>query len=216
LISSDVVYEYGKSDHLLVPAHVERVNANFRLLSDKALADLHAASFKDDDMIIMRSIDMRYRYQVHELNVPLLAESAEITNRDMENLYAHFDGLYEKSYGKGSGYAEAGREITTFRVTATGKLKKPNIKRHPVNGVGSESHKKGERKVYFEEYGDFVRTIIYDFDRMNPGTKIFGPAVIETPITTIVLNPTDSAVMDEFHNVRIVIGHGEPRYEHTN
>lgn len=207
LISSDVVYEYGKSEHLLVPADVERVNANFRLLSDKALADLRAANVKDSDVIIVRSIDMRYRYQVHELNVPLLIECAEITARDMENVYARFDGLYEKSYGTGSGYAEAGREITTFRLTAIGKLKKPNIKRYPVNRVNSDSHNKGERKVYFEEYGDFVQTPIYEFDRMNPGTEIYGPAIIETSITTIVVNPTDNAVMDEFRNVGIVIGH---------
>ena len=73
LISSDVVYEYGKSDHLVVPANVARVNQNFTAMVQQALNDLHAAGFADGDIKITRSVDIRYRYQVHELNVPFEA-----------------------------------------------------------------------------------------------------------------------------------------------
>ena len=34
-----------------------------------------------------------------------------------------------------------------------------------------------------------------------------GPAVIETPVTTVVVNPRDSAEIDGFRNVRILVGH---------
>ena len=37
LISSDVVYEYGKSDHVIVPADIKQVNENFSGLLQKAL-----------------------------------------------------------------------------------------------------------------------------------------------------------------------------------
>ena len=43
-----------------------------------------------------------------------------------------FDDAYEKAYGKGSGYREAGKEILTFRVTAVGLLNKPRIKEAPL------------------------------------------------------------------------------------
>jgi hypothetical protein len=36
--------------------------------------------------------------------------------------------------------------------------------------------------------------------------EIPGPAVIESDITTIVVNPRDRAVMDEFRSVRLLIG----------
>ena len=36
--------------------------------------------------------------------------------------------------------------------------------------------------------------------------SIAGPAVIETPVTTIVVNPKDRAEMDAFRNVVIHIG----------
>jgi N-methylhydantoinase A len=206
LISSDVVYEYGKSDHLLVPAPVDRIHANFAGLLERAYADLRAAGFDDRDIRILRSVDMRYRYQVHELNVPFPAGASEITEKDMESLYAHFDELYEKAYGAGSGYAEAGREILTFRVIAVGALRKPNIKEYPLEKISLDQARKGKRDVYFEEERDFVATSIYDFDRIKPGMEIPGPGIIETPVTTILVNPKDRAVMDGFRNVKILVG----------
>lgn len=205
LISSDVVYEYGKSDHVIVPADGNRINGNFSTLVQKAFEDLRSAGFNTENIRIMRSVDMRYRYQVHELNVPFPPGTSEVTEIDMEELYARFDDLYEKSYGKGSGYREAGKEILTFRLTAIGKLKKPNIKRDPIEKIGPDHAFKEKREVYFEEHGDFIPTGIYDFERMKPGMEILGPAVIETPVTTIVVNPKDRAEMDEFRSVRISV-----------
>ena len=49
-------------------------------------------------------------------------------------------------------------------------------------------------------------TAIYDYAGLRPGTEIRGPAIVETPITTIVINPKDSAAIDEFLNVRIYLG----------
>ena len=49
-------------------------------------------------------------------------------------------------------------------------------------------------------------TAIYDFDKFRPGNELAGPAIIETPVTTIVVNPKDHAFMDEFRNIRIDVG----------
>ena len=49
-------------------------------------------------------------------------------------------------------------------------------------------------------------TRIYDYNGLGPGAKIFGPAIIETPITTIVINPKDRATVDEYLNVKICLG----------
>jgi N-methylhydantoinase A len=206
LISSDVVYEYGKSDHLLIPADLGRLNANFSTLMRKALADLRRAGFTNGDIRIVRSLDMRYRYQVHEISVPFPVGVSEIGPKDVEALYSRFDEVYETSYGRGSGYREAGKEILTFRVSAVGVLKKPKIKSAPTrSGTDPENALKASRAVYFEETRDFVPTRIYDFARLVPGTALGGPAIVETPVTTIVVNPKDSATIDEFHNVRLFV-----------
>jgi N-methylhydantoinase A len=206
LISSDVVYEYGKSDHVVVPVNTARVNENFSALLERALSDLRAAGFAESDVLVNRSVDMRYRYQVHELNVPFSAGTPAIMVKAMEDLYALFDDLYEKAFGQGSGYREAGKEILTFRLTATGLLKKPDIKAERVQRSDGGHALKGQRDVYFEEERKFVSTRVYDFTKMQPGIEFDGPAIIETPVTTIVVNPNNRAAMDEYFNIRIHLG----------
>ena len=205
LISSDVVHEYGMSDHLQVPAEPGRVNENFGELIRKAEADLDAAGFGPEEMTITRSFDIRYRYQVHELNVPLAPGTAPLTEMDLERLYADFDKAYEKAYGRGSGYREAGKEILTLRVNATGLLERPRIKEAPARKSPADEALKPPREVFFEEAGAFAPTAIYDFQRMQPGMELSGPAVIETPVTTVVVNPRDRAEIDGFRNIRIYV-----------
>jgi hypothetical protein len=41
---------------------------------------------------------------------------------------------------------------------------------------------------------------------MDPGAELAGPAIIETPVTTVVVNPHDRAVMDQYRNIRIHLG----------
>ena len=148
---------------------------------------------------------MRYRYQVHEINVPIPPGEAPLTEEDLEAVYTRFDGLYEAAYGKGSAYRAAGREIVTLRVTGSGALPKPALRALEGGGEASAA-RKGTRPVYFEEFGDFAPTVLYDVARMRPGMVIAEPGVIETPITTILINPGDRAVMDELGNVRITVG----------
>jgi N-methylhydantoinase A len=205
LISSDVVYEYGKSDHLIVPVDLKRLNANFSALVSQAVVDLQAAGFKSEEIEIIRSVDARYRYQVHELNVPFPPGADEINAQEMEEIYASFDELYEKSYGQGSAYREAGKEIITFRVSGIGRLHKPEIERSEAGKPDPGRALKGKRDVYFEEHGKFVATHVFDFDRIESGAEIPGPAIIETPVTTIVVNSSDRATMDELRNVIISI-----------
>ncbi len=205
LIGSDVAYQFGKSCRLVLPAAVKDVNHYFSLLCAQARESLSAAGFREDDTVITRSADMCYRFQVHELNVPFPPGDSEITEKDMAELCCRFDELYEKSYGKGASYAAAGREVVTLRVNATGKVRKRSVSRD-LSGIGALAQaKKESRNVYFDEYKDFAITDIYDYEMMRPGNEIPGPAIIETPVTTIVVNPKSQASMDEFRNIVICL-----------
>jgi N-methylhydantoinase A len=114
--------------------------------------------------------------------------------------------MYEKAFGQGSGYREAGKEILTFRLTANGLLKKPDIKAEPLHSSDGARALKGKREVYFEEERKFVSTRVYDLTGMKPGAEFAGPAIIETPVTTVVVNPRDRASMDQYRNIRIHLG----------
>ena len=64
--------------------------------------------------------------------------------------------MYEKAFGHGSGYREAGKEILTFRLSVMGMLKKPDIKAEMTTKSDGTEALKGERDVYFEENRKFV------------------------------------------------------------
>jgi N-methylhydantoinase A len=129
-----------------------------------------------------------------------------ISESDMAASSELFDDMYEKAFGQGSGYREAGKEILTFRLAATGLLRKPDIKAEAVARSDGSLALNGEREVYFEENGKFTATRVYDFDRLRPGAEFVGPAIIETPVTTVVVNPSDRAAMDGYRNIRIFVG----------
>ena len=48
-----------------------------------------------------------------------------------------------------------------------------------------------------------VEADIFDFNKFRPGNRIVGPAVIHTPITTIVVQDAQHAHMDELRNIII-------------
>jgi N-methylhydantoinase A len=204
LISSDVVHEYGLSDHMEFPGDLTRINRNFEGLVRKALRDLHAAGFGKTEVAIQRSFDIRYRFQTHELNTPLLPGADPVTSASMEALDGLFDRLYEQSYGAGSGYKKAGKEIVSCRVRAVGTLPRPCLSKERSSNIGhADEALTGQRDVFFQEYGKHIPTPIYRLDSLRSGMRVSGPAVIESPITTIVVNPGDEATMDEFRNVRL-------------
>lgn len=51
-----------------------------------------------------------------------------------------------------------------------------------------------------------VESDIYDFTLLQTGNIIVGPAVIHTPITTIVVQDSQRALMDEYRNIVIELG----------
>jgi N-methylhydantoinase A len=206
VITSDVVFEYGQSDRSLFPTELARINGNFEKLISRGRKDLAAMRFVAEDIIMQRSIDLRYRYQAHELNVHFPVGSADITAADMAKIDAEFDKLYEQAYGPGSGYRDAGKEIVTYRVSASGIIGKPLIEKNECASTSADRALKGRRKVFFSDTEGYIDTPIYDFRLMRPGFEVAGPAVIESAVTTIVVNPGNRSRIDEYRNVRLFIG----------
>ena len=58
-------------------------------------------------------------------------------------------------------------------------------------------------RLDFDAAGALVESDIYDYERLTPGNEIAGPAVIHTPITTIVLQDKQTGHLDEYRNIVI-------------
>ena len=112
-----------------------------------------------------------------------------------------FERLYERKFGKGSAYREAGIEMTMFRLTASGLMKRPELPREDEGTADAVAARIGRRKIFVEAQGALVDADIYDFGRLSPGNRLTGPAVIHTPITTIAVQQGQTAHMDGYRNI---------------
>jgi N-methylhydantoinase A len=198
---SDVIHSYSASDRMVTPAPIDRVNGNFEKLEMRTMEDLIVDGFEDKDILIKRYVGMKYRRQVHELIIP--APLGKLSEDSLKQLVVDFETMYEKLYGQGAGFREAGIEIATFKVEGIGKLSKPVMAKHPLGPPDSSKAIKAKRDVFFRKLGRFKKIDIFDMGKLKPGNIIDGPAVVETPVTTIVIHPEQRAEVDPYQNVVI-------------
>ncbi|CAB4956510.1 unannotated protein [freshwater metagenome] len=205
LISADIVHEYSVVKTLPMPASLSEFPPLFEPMKEKALKALADEGFTGDKVILDWSVDLRYSRQVHEVTTPLKA-NLPLTDEGLERLSNDFETLYERKYGKGSAFREAGIEMTQFRLTARGLMSHPDMSPSPTSGEDSSKAVVGRREIFVEARSAMVESDIYDFTLLKTGNLILGPAVIHTPITTIVVQDKQRAVMDEYRNIVIELG----------
>jgi N-methylhydantoinase A len=88
-------------------------------------------------------------------------------------------------------------------VRGAGLVKTPEFRVQDVGSTDSSHAVVETREVWVHKAGEFQDVMGYDFGQLNPGNEIQGPAVIWTPITTVVLNPDQVAQVDEYKNLLI-------------
>ena len=205
LLSADIVHEYSVTKTLPVPSPAEEINALYAPMMDRARAQLAAEGFADDAVALDWSIDLRYGRQVHEVTTPV-AGGGPMDDDAVGRLAADFEALYERKFGKGSAYRAAGTEMTMFRLTARGMVERPRIETAALDGADPGAARIGTRDIFVEAEGGFAAADIYDFEGLAPGNVVAGPAVIHTPITTIVVQAGQSGRVDAYRNISIELG----------
>ena len=212
IMTSDVVHAYEQTEPMPVPADVDKCNALFEQLEKKAITDLTDEGFSKSNISLNRYVDMGYVRQVHEVKTPV--PPGKLTEEVLNSVYDDFEHLYEKLYGKGSAYREAGMKIVTFSVYGIGKIKKPSLTKYKTSDTNPHQAIKGNRKSFTKGdralgiiktgeavSGYFIDTDVYDFDKLFCGNAITGPAIIETPITTILVGSKQQAKVDDYKNI---------------
>ncbi|MFI9630911.1 hydantoinase/oxoprolinase family protein [Streptomyces sp. NPDC052042] len=156
-----------------------RIAAIFEKLEVEVLAKLAGDHVAEADIIINRSVDMRYRSQTHELIIPVTGNLADPDS--MRDLVLLFERTYEETYGKGSGFREAGIELTTFRVAGIGRTAKPAFRAFaPTTDAVPRS-----RRVFDVRAGEWLDAAVMDWEAMEPDRRLAGPVVVEHPTTTV-------------------------------
>ncbi len=139
------------------------------------------------EISVRRALDMRYGEQVYEVTVPI--DDVDLDAEDViEQTVARFHKRHEELYA----YSAAGQEvvIVNARVAVVGKL--PELRAEPLLPNSTEPLVPTMRRVYL---GGWIEVPVHKFDLLPPGMVIEGPAIVESPTTTVVIRAAERATV---------------------
>ncbi|HEY3989181.1 MAG TPA: hydantoinase/oxoprolinase family protein [Acidobacteriaceae bacterium] len=188
ILLADTVRDFSRT--VMLPGDaVGSLGEIFNELAERAAAEFAAEGLQG---AAHRSVDVRYRGQGYELNVPYEKDSP------MRAIEA-FHRLHQQRYG----FCDARRAVeivnVRLRIVAAGEPYAP-VQRALVPGDGSAACY-AERDVFFDER--FVRSPFYRRDALVPGDTVQGPAMITEYTSATLLPPGFVAHVDGFGNLVI-------------
>ena len=202
ILASDVVKDYSRTVLWRVAGKIPhaRLAQEFAALQKQAAKDFKQEAWQGRAHH-QASIDLRYRGQGYELNLPFT-----------RNLLADFQQEHQRRYG----YSHPTREVelVTLRLRATLKSASARVgtgtlasssrakPRDPIRAqLGPPSAPKAP--VLFE--GKKLTTTIHSREELTPGKKYFGPDIITEYSATTVIPPHKRFHLDHAANLIVTI-----------
>ncbi|MCG6122319.1 MAG: hydantoinase/oxoprolinase family protein [Microvirga sp.] len=178
----------------LMQAHVDE---GLRLLATAGVA------FAGEEIVF--ELDMAYLGQTHTVGVPLpvRVEAGKVAAVSRADIQAAFDAAYLRVYGR---LLPGGvTRVLNLRSAVIGKRPKFDLSTlAPEVGASIEAATRGKRRVYFA--GEWRETAIFERLKLPVGAEIPGPAILEQPDTTILIEPGVTGTVDRFGNVILAAG----------
>lgn len=173
----------------------KELEGRFLEMEKEAVKLLEQEGVKKEDMNLIRHIEMRYEGQWRSLDVvvgkPLfsLKESIERFHQEHERAYAFSsEDVKVEIYGLG--------------IEAIGTVPKPEFVQVTTGGSLSDALK-GKRNIFFKEVGGFIKTPVYNREKLPTNIEFYGPAIVEQLDSTIVVPPEFKAKVDPYRNIII-------------
>ena len=170
----------------------------------QALDELRLAGLGASDVDFERSLTLCYPGQTFDMPVPAVLTDGRLAEGDLERSIDAFHDLHQELHS----YAMRDEEpvVRGVRVQAVGRTPKPFRKGAAGSdrGAASGAAPVSRRPAWFGE--QFLDTPVYDGDRLGPGQRLEGPAIVEEQFTTIVLAPGHRAELDAAGNYVVELG----------
>lgn len=192
-ILSDVKYNYmaAMPMRLSPQADLSRVEQRFAQLEQEGLATLKAEGITANLIDFRRSVDMRYVGQVHECTVDI--GNSVVSAGTIDDIKAAFHRTHKQLFT----YDEPDSLIEIVNIEATVFGRTEWLNQTPLHKGGNASAAiKTRRPMIFGNNTPALDTPVYDGGLLGAGDVIDGPAVIQEPTTTIVVQPLWRARLD--------------------
>ena len=188
LLFADVTKDYSRT--LLVRAD----NAGWKLakgvfsdLEGRARRQMRAEGVGPDDLVIERSLDLRYAGQSYELTVPATPRFVERFHRLHAKRYGHADRDHDV-------------ELVNVRLRAIGREPRPPLPRATGMRRGdARDARLGLQTMIFG--GERCRGQVLDRARLTPGVRFRGPAIVVESSATTIVPPDFRAAVDRHGNL---------------
>jgi N-methylhydantoinase A len=180
---------------MLAPGAAPVVADAFAMLRGQAEAWFEAEAI--GERRVGRTVDMRYAGQNYELPVPLA--DGPVTQASLDALADGFAAAHRRMYG----FVAEGEavQLVTFRVEATGLVRKAHFPPQEDAGPDATGAIAGTRAVWLPEAGGFVECPVYQRDRLRAANRFTGPAIVEQMDATTLVLPGMVATVEPFMNL---------------
>jgi N-methylhydantoinase A len=176
-ILSDIRYDYVRTQLLDTrKTSVEEIDRLFQPLERQGRDELLRDGVPGKDIVLQRSLGMRYIGQSWELDVAIPADVKSV--EEMEGLFYR---LHEIRYGHATKDAT---EIVSLRVAAIGRVNKPEL---PEVAASGTSKPKATRNAFFD--GEVHAVPVYDREHLPLAKSLFGPLIIEEGGSVTIVPP---------------------------
>ncbi len=132
--------------------------------------------------VLHRAADLRYLGQEHTVTI------AVETLGDWTTLRARFDAAHERAYGYAA--PEVDVQLLNLRLAVVFPLDQPRLPTLERRTSGTPAFE--TRKIYSSIAGDDLEYRVYQRDALRAGDQLNGPAAIEEPGTTTIIDAADT------------------------
>jgi len=199
-VIADIRHDQVQTVNLTVDAlDVEALDRRMVSEAEAARQVVEEAGLQIDRIDLVFELDMHYLGQTHTVSVPLpVTVEGGTTGISREIVQAAFDRAYQASFSRLLPGLQA--KIVNLRTSAIGRRPHFSLKAlAPEEGATVGQARRGSRPVWFD--GGWHDTAIYARLELPVGAVIEGPAILEQPDATTLVDPDLKARVDDFGNV---------------
>lgn len=184
-IISDIKYNYLATQMMIMSAsaNLDKLNKKLEELEQQGIQKLLEDGFSESDIIIERTMEMRYIGQVHECNV--LIPNGHIDADKAQVILDRFHKRHKELYTYDE--LDSKVELVNIEVSVMGKISKPQLPTLAPQLEDINQAQTGTRSMLFDREEGWIETPIYDGEKFGAGALVIGPALIQEPTTTLVI-----------------------------
>jgi N-methylhydantoinase A len=202
LLCTDVVHDYIRSGlKPLAEVDTDEAEAIFAVLEAKAREELASEGMDAASARFSRELDLRYTGQGYELRTSLDGlGKGRITAAVLAEARDRFDVRHAQIHGHAA--KERPVEVVSYRLRVRVPVPKyvPTPREAPARPRPVTEAAKGTREVYFDAK-TATKVLVYERDKLDVGTSVSGPAIVEQFDATTVIPAGWNGRVDKFGNL---------------